>query len=181
MGQFEAGISALRRAVVLDPLNPESHNALGQGLHFSHRYEDAVAAFTEAITLDPDHLLAYGRRGRAYYVLGDLNDARSSCEARPDNWLAQWCLAMVYDKLRRRTDAEAEVARMQSTMGDAETYQYATIYAQWNITDKAFEWLETAMRLHDSGLEGIKTDPLLDPLRNEPRFKAIERELKFPE
>jgi hypothetical protein len=26
----------------------------------------------------------------------------------------------------------------------------------------------------------LKTDPLLDPLRKEPRFKAIERELKFP-
>jgi hypothetical protein len=27
----------------------------------------------------------------------------------------------------------------------------------------------------------LKTDPLLDPLRQEPRFKAIERELKFPQ
>jgi hypothetical protein len=27
----------------------------------------------------------------------------------------------------------------------------------------------------------LKTDPLMDPLRNEPRFQAIERELKFPD
>jgi hypothetical protein len=26
----------------------------------------------------------------------------------------------------------------------------------------------------------LKTDPLMDPLRKEPRFQAIERELKFP-
>jgi hypothetical protein len=26
----------------------------------------------------------------------------------------------------------------------------------------------------------LKTDPLIDSLRNEPRFQAIERELKFP-
>ena len=37
------------------------------------------------------------------------------------------------------------------------------------------------MRLRDSGLEYLKTDPLMDPLRQEPRFQAIERELKFPE
>jgi hypothetical protein len=29
-------------------------------------------------------------------------------------------------------------------------------------------------------LEYLKTDPLLDPVRHEPRFQAIERELKFP-
>lgn len=28
-------------------------------------------------------------------------------------------------------------------------------------------------------LKNLKTEPLLDPLRNEPRFQALERELKF--
>ena len=38
-----------------------------------------------------------------------------------------------------------------------------------------FESLDTALRLRDPGLELLKTDPLLDPLRKEPRFQAIER------
>jgi hypothetical protein len=37
------------------------------------------------------------------------------------------------------------------------------------------------MHVRDSGLGYLKTDPLHDPLRKEPRFRAIERELKFPE
>jgi hypothetical protein len=36
------------------------------------------------------------------------------------------------------------------------------------------------MRLRDPGLEGLKTDPLMDPLRQEPRFQAVMRALKFP-
>jgi len=47
-------------------------------------------------------------------------------------------------------------------------------------TAKALEWLETTLRVRDPGLTALKTDPLLDPLREEPRYKAIERELKFP-
>jgi hypothetical protein len=36
------------------------------------------------------------------------------------------------------------------------------------------------MRWRDPRLLNLKTDPLMDPLRNEPRFQAVLRELKFP-
>ena len=57
---------------------------------------------------------------------------------------------------------------------------YAAIYAQRGDTARALDWLETAMRQRDPGLEYLKTGPWLNPLRKEPRFQAIERELKFP-
>jgi hypothetical protein len=79
-----------------------------------------------------------------------------------------------------RADAETMLKKLQTSMGDADAYQYVQIYAQWGNTAKALEWLDTAMRLRDSGLLELKTDPLLDPLRKEPHFQAIERELKFP-
>ena len=63
---------------------------------------------------------------------------------------------------------------------DEGAYDYACIYAQWGDKAKALPWLETAARLRDSNLAVLKVDPDLDPLRNEPRFQAIERELKFP-
>ena len=60
-------------------------------------------------------------------------------------------------------------------------YQCVTIYAQWGDRVKALEWLGTAMRVRDPGLMYLKTDLLMDPLRQEPRFQAVMRELKFPE
>ena len=180
MGHFDAGIAAARRAVVLDPLARPSHTLLGQALYAGRRYEEAVAAFAEVISLDPDLKGTYGQRGLAYYGLGDLERARASCETKRDYWVSQWCLAVIYDKLGRHEDAEAELAKLKAAQGDAAAYQYATIYAQWGNRAKALEWLETAWRLRDPGLENLKTDPLLDPIRQEPRFQAIERELKFP-
>jgi len=45
----------------------------------------------------------------------------------------------------------------------------------------ALESLDTAMRLHNPALINLKMFPLLDPLRKEPLFQAIERASKFPE
>jgi len=70
--------------------------------------------------------------------------------------------------------------RFESSLGDAGAYDYAGIYAQWGDKAKALQWLERAVRLRDSGLLHLKVEPDLDPLRDEPRFQAIERELKFP-
>lgn len=180
MGHFDAGVAAARRAVVLDPLARGSHSALGDALYVARRYEEAVAAHTEVISLEPGFNHSYAQRGVAYYELGDLESARASCESKPDYFLSQQCLAVVYDKLGRQADAQAALSKLKAE-GDAAAYQYATIYAQWGNRAQALEWLETALRLRDPGLESLKTDPLLDPLRKEPRFQAIERELKFPD
>jgi TolB-like protein/Flp pilus assembly protein TadD len=181
MGHFDAGLAATRRAVVLDPLSRQSHSLLGQALLAARRYEEAAAAFAEVISLEPDLKQTYGYRGLAYYGLGDLERARASCETKPDYWFNQQCLAVIYDKLGRHADAETELSNLKAAQGDASAYQYATIYSQWGNRAKALEWLETALRLRDSGLELVKTDPLLDPLRKEPRFQAIERALKYPD
>jgi hypothetical protein len=71
------------------------------------------------------------------------------------------------------------LAKQRSTLGDLSAYQFAGIYAQWGNAAKSHEWLATAVRLRDPGLLWLKTDPFLDPMRNEPWFKAIERELKW--
>jgi hypothetical protein len=42
----------------------------------------------------------------------------------------------------------------------------------------ALDWLDTALWLRDPGLETLKTDPLMDPLRQEPRCQAVMRAVK---
>jgi TolB-like protein len=179
MGHFDAGLAATRRAVALDPLSALSRDRLMQSLYWARHYQEAVAAFDAVVSLDPN-TQAHGILGLAYYGLGDFQHARSSCEAKPEYWICQWCLAITYDKLGRRADADAELKKWQAEMGDGAAYQYAAIYAQWGDTEKALEWLDTAMRVRDPGLTYLKTDPLVDPLRKEPRFQAIERRLNFP-
>ena len=181
MGHFGDALAAGRRVVELDPLVSSSHDTLARALYAVRRYGEAATGFSEVIKLDPGYEAAYGHRGFALYGLGDLQRARAACETKRDHWLSQQCLAVVYAKLGRRTEAEAELKKIQTAQGDSAAYQYAAIYSQWGDHAKGLASLEVAMRLRDPGLENLKTDPLMDPLRQEPRFQAVMKELKFPD
>jgi tetratricopeptide (TPR) repeat protein len=180
LGHADTAIVGARRGVALDPLNPLSHRALGDTLRYARRYDGAIAAYQDSIDVDPEHSAeSYALRGLSYYLAGNLSPAQSSCEARPDYFRSHVCQAVVYERLGRHGDAAAAVAKIRQDGGDAAAYQLAEIYAQWGDRKSALDWLEKAMRLRDPGLVYLKTDPLMDPVRNEPRLQAIERELKF--
>lgn len=187
MGHTDAGFEAARRAVQLDPLNPGMHRLLSFVLRMMRHYEEAIEAAQGALALDADNPRALTTRGLAYYALGDYQRARASCEGTPyhadspgGTYGIQVCLAITYEKLGRRPEAEAMLRALESWYGNRGAYQYAEIYSQWRDATRAFVWLENAIRLRDSGLAALNVDPLLDPLRNEPRFQAIQRALKFP-
>jgi TolB-like protein len=187
MGRFDTAIAGARQGVALDPLNPLSHLRLGDALHKARRYAEAIPIYRESLALNPQYRApVYGQEGLSFYMLGDLQTARTTCETTPQHWQSWVCLAVTYDKLGMRREAEAQIPKLVEVPtrhgGSVESlaYQWAQIDAQWGNQEKALKWLEKAVRLRDSGLPNLKTDPLLDPLRNEPRFRAIERELKFP-
>jgi TolB-like protein/tetratricopeptide (TPR) repeat protein len=179
MGDLDAGLAAARRAVTLDPLSRGAHWSLSYALKAARRYDEAIAAYKDAAALSPDDPKP-AILGLLYYAQGDYQSARAECETATLLQFRQLCLAMTYDKLGRHADAEAMLARLRAEMGDASAYDYALIHAQWGNTTQALDWLETAMRRRDPGLSSLKVSALLDPLRNEPRFQAIERKLKFP-
>jgi tetratricopeptide (TPR) repeat protein len=177
-GHSDSGLRSLYRALALDPLNPISHGFLGSALLDLRRYQAALAAYKDADTLAPGRDDYAAGIGTVYYLLGDFESARSFCETKPERPIYRSCLTMTYDKLGRHADAEAMLAKIRASYGDAPAWGYSLMYAQWGDTARALDWLEAAMRTRDPNLD-LK-HPLVDPLRNEARFHAIERALMFP-
>ena len=181
LGHGEEAIAAIRRAVVLDPLNVHSYLSLASAFNTIRHHDEAIAAYREALTLEPGRLDASLGIGFEDYALGNFESARSVCEPKRDSWQAQMCLAIVYQKLGRHSDAEAMLAKVRSRFAEEGAYGYTYVYAQWGDIAEALKWLDTAFRMRDTDLLSIKSDPLMDPLRKEPRFQAILRELRFPD
>ena len=180
MGNAAAAIGAAREATVLDPLNANVHRTVGIAFVMAHQYSDAISAYQAALSLRPDDVRLHALIGETRYLMGDLQGARALCEMASADEVGRECLAVTYRRIGMRSRAEAVLQGLESSLGDSGAYDYATIYAQWGDVPKALDWLETALRLRDPGLVELKTEPYLDPVRSEPRFQAIERELKFP-
>jgi serine/threonine-protein kinase len=189
MDHTEAGLAALRRAVALDPLDVSYHASLIFGLRLARRYVESLAAYQKLLAFLPDNGELQLLGATTYYALGDFQSARSLCDFKLkkgfDEHIGAEAAALLavcqYPSVSRDADVETALRAFKTARGDDGAYEYAKIYVQWGDTGKAIEWLETAVRLRIYDLRDLKVEPLLDPLRKEPRFQAIERDLRFPE
>jgi len=180
IGRADEAVAHARRCVALDPLIGAAHTSAGAALSLAHRYREAIEEFDRAENLDPQYSRGKRKRGLQFLALGESERARESCSIPPINWENHKCLAIAYDKLHQLAEARAELDAIKGDRGDGAAYQYAEIYAQWGETSKGLDWIEKAYARRDDSLVDLEVDYLLDPLRKEPRFLAIERKLKFP-
>lgn len=180
IGRTDQAVPMARRGASLDQLNPQVYDSLAGTLREARLYPEALEAVSRAQSLIPKDRDLSVSRGVALLQLGEAEAARQACDIAPLTWQGRRCLAIAYEKLQRRSEAQAQVATMKAEQKDATAYQYAEIYAQWGETAQALDWLETAYRLRDPGIIAIRVDAFLDPLRAEPRFREIEAKLNLP-
>jgi tetratricopeptide (TPR) repeat protein len=140
--QPESAIAYLRRTVALDPLSEETHRVLGLAYLEKGLYDEALASFQEALQIAPD--MAYARAGVG---------ATHARAGRPAEALA----------------AVAELDRMAATRY-VSPVAYAMIHAARGDATAAFEWLGKGFQERRGWLTYLKVEPLLDPIRGDPRF-----------
>jgi TolB-like protein/Tfp pilus assembly protein PilF len=179
IGQTERAIEAGSKAVQLDPIAPRPHVALSTAYYGARRYNEAIAVARRAERLDPNYPSVHGSIGYALLETGDLEGARAEFEKEPIEWQRLTGLAIVAAKLGHAEQARAGLATALGRLGEAAAYQYAEINAQLGDHDEAFRWLGVARRIKDPGLSIVVVDPLMDPLREDPRYKKLTHELGF--
>ena len=183
MGHSGPALTAARRAVSLDPQSSWSHLQLYHAFYFARRYAEAQAAIEDARALNPGSDYIDESLARLLLASGKFEQARQLCEspATPmDEDYRRWYLAEAYHALGRREEAEDELKKSQALDGDSGAYSYATVLAQMGDAPGALQWLNKAVQVHDPLLQLLKVDWQLDPIRNEPRFKAIVAQMNFP-
>lgn len=172
-GDFRPGLEAGRRAAVLDPLNPKVLKTTGLSLMAARRYPEAIAAMRRALALSPDAAGAHAMIGRALLLEGQPAKAQAEFALEPRAWDRQRGEAIVLRKLGDGAGAEEAFAKLRAKGNGVTAYQQADVLAQWGRRDQAIAALQAAFAARDAGLLGMNTDALLDPIRDDPRFKQL--------
>jgi hypothetical protein len=80
---------------------------------------------------------------------------------------------LAYHGLGRQQYADNEVEQYKALHRDGATLELAGVYTQWGNTAAALEQLAKAERQRDSTFQVLRVAWELDPIHNEPQFKAI--------
>ena len=83
--------------------------------------------------------------------------------------------AMARWSQKRIPEADAALAALIQNYADVAACQIGAVYAWRGEKDRAFEWLERARRQRDSGLVGLRSDPVYENLHSDPRWDAFLR------
>jgi len=143
--QHEAAAEQLRRALAMNPTAEESQRVLALILMQQGRYDEARAAFREAIATSTE--TAYASAGLA---------ALAARTGRPDE--ARTLLEGLRAEARERYVSPVAFVIAHAALGER---------------DEAFGWLERAHSERRGWLAYLRVEPLLDPLRGDPRLDAL--------
>ncbi len=149
--RYDTALEHLRRAIAMNPTSQENYRLLGLTLVQSGAYDQAERAMREAVSIPEETAYAAAALG---YVL-----ARRGERGQAETILHEL-------EARARTEYVSPVA-------------VHMVYVGLGERDQAFAWLERAFDERRGWLAYLKVEPMLDPLRTDPRFAALVRRMRL--
>jgi tetratricopeptide (TPR) repeat protein len=179
MGRFDEAISEAKRAQGVDPLSSTMNTSAGWIFYFARNYDEAIKRYREVIEIYPDSFEPHRRLGLAYLqkkmnaeAIAEIQQSRALSGENAEE-IAY--LGYVYGVTGKRAEAQKVLDQLQgqSKRRYVSPYLIALIYAGLSNKDQAFTWLEKAYEDRSVNLVFLKVEPILDPLRSDPRFADL--------
>jgi len=182
-GRQAESLREMRRAHELDPLSRIIGTELGWVLHIAGRNDEAAAQLHETLRLDPNYAHAHLILGMVYLAQRRADTAVASLRTALDlgGFHPQTVGALVaaYAASGNRGAARRLLADMRdrSAREYVSPFGFAIAYAGLGDTTRAIEALNQAVDERDGLLPENFFDPILDPLRPDPRFARVQERM----
>jgi TolB-like protein/tRNA A-37 threonylcarbamoyl transferase component Bud32/Flp pilus assembly protein TadD len=186
VGRPAEAMAQIEQAIRSDPFNDLVQSLYGVVLMAARRHDDAVVQFRRALETAARSQVALTGLARALYYSGKLEE---SFVAEKAIWAARNQTDML-DALDRgwhesgytgAMRAAAELHAAQSRASGRAPLTVGLLYLRAGDRDRAVEWAERAFDGHDPNIPYLVAGPHWDPVRSDPRFRALVQRLKLPE
>jgi TolB-like protein len=178
VGRHPEAAESIERALLLDKLNPLIHRAAGSIEYAARNYAASIPPARQALAMNPRMARTHAAIGDALFMLARHADAKKEYLAEPALAFGLTGLAVVERRLGNETAADSAWKKLLQE-GDRLLYQQAQVLAQWGQREAALERLQKARAIGDSGLIYLRNDPLLDTVRDDPRFDLLLKSIGF--
>ena len=185
LGRFDEGIAMANRALQLDSLSVDVHYHVAAVFYSARQPDRAAAEANQMHELDRNSFLAHRYLGLAYLFKGQNEQAIAELQKTvdPQSGFGLDLLGCAYGIAGRKSEALKTLAELQALAGRKyiPPHSFAYIYAGLGDKERAFEWLEKGYTGRDDSLTRLKTEPLFDSLRSDPRYTDLMRRVGFPQ
>ncbi len=185
-GRPEAALAELQKSIELDPLVPIHYLSTYTVLLPLHRYKDAVQFVEKALEIDPSFPRAHSSLGWIYNATGKLEDAVRETGIAIVNsdsgveYIAE--LGYIEGRMGKREEALSILGLLQQKAQHeyVDPYLLGAVYVGLGNDDEAFQHFTRAVDEHSTYMEYLNVDPVLEPVRGDPRFKALVKRVGLP-
>jgi TolB-like protein/Tfp pilus assembly protein PilF len=178
-GRLDEALETFQLALERDPTSVTINTHLGLLLYMRREYDKAIRQFQLAADLGPNFYEAHWGLGRAYIQSRRFDEAlacfRRTLELASGRTSAIAALAYCHARMQDRQKARQLLQELEQLSAATYVSPYSFAKIQTGLGDPyaALEWLEKAEEDHSPRLTWIKVDPVVDPLRDDPRFQKL--------
>jgi tetratricopeptide (TPR) repeat protein len=186
LGRHDEAVFHAAKAVELDPLDLMTNFRLVQANCYARRYDEAVHAGRIAIELTPDSPYTYFYLALSLAALDSKQEAwemasmgRKLAGGMP---LGEGYFGYLAGALGHTVEAREVVEKLEAgrEKGYVPALPIAGTYLGLGETSAALEWLDISFAERDPFLGSLLVFPAYEVIRNQPRFKRLAEQLKFP-
>ena len=179
LGRTTEALAALERRLELDPLSASTWRYYGLYLSTAGRLDDARTAQARALELAPGNANSHYWMGVAELIAGRPEVARRLFErTNPAERLSG--IAMAESALGNEAAAQKALRELIDCCAKISAVLVAHVHARRGEKDEAFAWLQRAYDAHEDRLMYLKTNQLLDGLRDDPRYAELLKKMNLP-
>jgi tetratricopeptide (TPR) repeat protein len=185
MGRMDEAIAASKKGLERDPLSPFLQWRLGNRYYLTRQYDRTIEQCRNALELDPNCYSAHVFLGLAYFFIGNFEEATRALEEALRLTGRSSIVLGILGFLCAATGRTGEAQNILKELQERAQKEYvspfslASCYFGLGETEKTFDWLEKAVDEREGLMLHLKTTPVWDLLRSDPRYQTILRKMNL--